>query len=175
MKFLKSIALCAATLAAQPALAETLGTITATMDGEERTWFITADGGESQSSLVQPMAGMLMGSSIILWGVPDEDIVATTKDVLTLDATLMRGAGGMMPVNPQARYLVTGFNDQWIAVDEGQTEMTLTAVEPVGDGLHVAGTFTATANYTQDMTDQDVDRSKTKVISGSFDVTLPAP
>lgn len=175
MHILKSLALCATILAAHPAMADTLGTITATMDGKERTWFITAEDGESQSSFVQPMAGMLTGSSFILWGVPDEGIVATMKDVLMLDATLMRGAGGMMPVTPTARYLVTGFKDQWIAVDEGQTEMTLTTIEPIDGGLHVAGTFTATANYTEDMREQDVDRSKSKVIRGSFDVTLPAP
>lgn len=175
MHILKTFAICATTLAALPAMADTLGTITATMDGEERTWFITAEDGESQSSFVQPMAGMLMGSSFILWGVPDEDTVATMKDVLMLDATLMRGAGGMIPVNPTTRYLVGGFKDQWVAEEEGQTEMTLTTIEPIDGGLHVAGTFTATANYTQDMTGQEVDRSKIKVISGSFDVTLPAP
>ena len=173
---LRILTFCAvASLAALPARAETLGTITATIDGAERTWFVTAEGGESQSSFIQPMAGMLNMSSFILWGNPKEDVLATNKDVLMLSATLVRGAGGMMPVTPETRYLVNGFKDQWIAVDEGLTEMDLTTIEPVDGGLHVAGTFTAQANYTQDMMEQDVDRSKTKVITGRFDVTLPAP
>mgnify|MGYP001818386064 CR=1 FL=1 len=158
-----------------PALAETIGTITATVDGQEKTWYVTAADGESQSSWVQPMPGMLSMSSFSLWGNPSEEEIASVKDVLAIGFTVVRGRGGMTPANPEVQYLVTGFDDQWVATGEGATDLTISELERAGEGVRVAGSFTAHAHYTSDGARLELDRSRGKTISGSFQATLPAP
>ena len=78
------------------AAADTLGTITASIDGgAEKTWYVTAIDGETQSSWIQVMPGSMNMASVSLWGNPAEDQVGALSDALLLSVALVRQPGGM--------------------------------------------------------------------------------
>ncbi|WP_116134670.1 hypothetical protein [Tropicimonas sp. IMCC34043] len=156
--FLASLCLSALSLSA--ASAETLGTIEATWDGADRTWFITSGNGESQSS-VDTTAGVM--DSVTLWGNPAETDLAATRDVVELSFVTMRGPTGKIATSGEMRYLLNAYQDFWDASEEGRTEVTLTAYDRSDTALHLAGTFEAKADHAGESRD----------VSGRFDVTFP--
>lgn len=140
--------------------AETLGTIAATWDGQDRTWFITSRDGESQST---HKSLSKLGDVVGLWGNPGEDDLAATKDVLELTFTTMTGPQGKIGIGAEMRYLIQAYQDYWDASEEGQTKVTLTTYEKTDTALHIAGTFEARPAHA----------GETREVNGSFDVTFP--
>jgi len=155
---------------ASPGYSETWGTITASIGGEaERTWFITGEGDESQSSFIQVMPGKLSAASFILWGTADEPGDENWRDVMHLRATLMPEPGGFAAVS-NLDYMEE-FNTKYWTADAENSEVVLSVVEQIDGNLHVAGTFTAEAIYAEGY--ENIDPTRTTTIVGRFDVTLP--
>lgn len=148
--------------AISPAFAETLGTISAEWQGEPRTWYATADGGESQSNYDDSAKVV---RSVSIWGNPQESDLASTKDSVELTFTVMRGPKGMTAMAPEFRYFISGYSDMWNASDEGKVEVTLTSFEETDAAVHIIGSFTATPEHSGETTD----------VSGDFDITFPRP
>ena len=147
-------------LSTSVAHADTLGTITGTWDGSERTWFVTAVDGESQSAHTDA-ARIIDG--FILWGNPKESDLAAVKNVVSLEFTVMAGPKGKQAIDPALYVLDAGFSDRWDASAEGQTEVTIGSFEKTDTSVHVAGAFRATP----------IKADETREIEGTFDVTFP--
>jgi len=150
---------------------DVFGTLTATIEGAERSWFLTSDGGQSQShGLKIAVANM---QSFSLWGQPTADTVAEAKDSLLLKFDIMAVGGTTMPLNVSLTYLADGWASGWLANEEGQTVFTLSTLEEVDGGLLVEGSFASTAYYSDNLVSGQVDPSQTMQIDGNFSATLP--
>jgi len=150
---------------------EVFGTLTATIEGTERSWFLTADGEQSQShGLSIAVANM---QSFGLWGQPTADTVAETKDSLLLKFDIMKVGSTTMPLNVSLTYLADGWTSGWLANEEGQTTFTLSTLEAVNGGVLMEGSFASTAYYSDNLVSSQVDPSQTMQIDGSFSATLP--
>ncbi|SDJ35884.1 hypothetical protein [Lutimaribacter saemankumensis] len=154
------------------ASADTFGTISASIDGDTRTWFVTEQSGESQSSWARIMPGSLTGSNFTLWGNPDKTQLAATKGALILGAVLMPGAGGFTAI-PDVQYLENGFSAYWASVEDDPAEMNLAEVEEQGESLRVSGDFSARL-YFRSGAGQTPDRSRMITVSGTFKAAIPA-
>ena len=152
--------LAVAGLSAGVAHAETLGTITGTWDGSERSWFITVIEGESQSA--HNDAARVV-ETFTLWGNPEEDDLASVKNVVSLDFSVMTGAKGKQALNPALYVLENGFNDRWDGSADGQTEIKIETFVKTDASVHVTGTIHATP----------AKDGETRPFDGTFDVTFP--
>lgn len=149
---------------------EQLGTLTASIDGTEQQWFLTAKDGESQSSYTEVMKGL---TDISLWGHATDDSATSVKGALLIDFNLMSMGGGLSAVDATLQYLEDGYGGGYLAVSDGATRITVTAQEKQGEALHITGSFSATASYSDNPMQQQVDDSKQVTIEGSFDAVLP--
>ncbi len=146
-------------LGAGVAHADTLGTITANWQGGERTWFVTAKDGESQSSHDDSAKVVDM---FTLWGNPEEADLAATKNAISLGFNVMRGPKGKEAHGTEFYYLLSGFSDRWEAGEE-ETKVKLDLFEKTDTAVHVKGTFRASPTR----------EGETAKIDGVFDVTFP--
>lgn len=149
---------------------DNIGTITASVDGTEMTWYITAEDGESQSGALATMG--VPTTDISLWGNPDAGKLAMLTGALVIDFLAMT-AGGPVAVAPELQYLEDGYTGAWIALSDDTVTVTLTALEQSDSTVHVAGDFEATAAFTDDMATMTTDPTRTKHIAGHFEATLP--
>ncbi|CUH64863.1 hypothetical protein TG4357_01541 [Thalassovita gelatinovora] len=150
---------------------DAFGTLTARLDGVERTWFLTALEEESQSFGMTVTAASM--KSFSLWGQPTAETVAEVKDSLLLGFDVMTVGGSKIPLNVSLTYLADGWKSGWLANEEDQIVFSLTTLEEVGGGLFVEGSFTAAAHYSDTLVSGQVDPSQTMQIEGSFSATLP--
>ena len=168
-------AACAAVIALAPTMAsaeEVFGTITASLDGVERTWFLTSNDDESQSfGMTMEMANL---QSFSLWGQPSAEGVKTFDDTLLLSFDVMSVGGQTIPLNVSLTYLADGWKAGWLADEEGGMVFSLNALETSDQGVLVEGEFDATANYSEALAEGVVDASRTMRIDGGFSATLPA-
>ena len=154
------------------AAADTLGTITASIDGgAEKTWYVTAIDGETQSSWIQVMPGSMNMASVSLWGNPAEDQVGALSDALLLSVALVRQPGGMTGLGT-VQYLETGFRDFW-STEDNAVSVTIGALSADGDLLTISGSFEAEASLRRDASGEPADPPATKAIAGTFEVTVP--
>jgi hypothetical protein len=150
---------------------DVIGTITASLDGEERVWFLTMQDTESQTfGLTIAIANL---QSFSLWGQPDAQSVQVFKDSLLLSFEVMSVANQVMPVNVSVIYLAEGWQSGWLADDAEKITFSLTTLEKTEEGVVVAGSFDAAANYSEPLAGGDVDASRTMQIIGTFTATLP--
>lgn len=166
--------LAAAAMAAFPlsAASETIGTITAAIDGAgEATWYAAEDGGESQSFWVGIMPGSLTGASFSIWGNPTQGELAETRNVVVLGATLLPGAEGFAAV-ATLEYLERGYSAFWSSVEEDPVDLTLETIEAEGDALRVSGSFAGRVFYSDDPAAPGRDRDTARTIEGRFEAVL---
>ncbi|MCI2394389.1 hypothetical protein [Aliiroseovarius sediminis] len=150
---------------------DAFGTLTARLDGAERTWFLTSQGAESKSfGLTIAVANM---KSFTLWGQPTTETTAEMKDSFLLGFDVMTVGDTVIPLNVSLTYLADGWKSGWLANEEDQIVFSLTTLEEVDDGLFVEGTFSAAAYYSEALTRGEVDPSRTMQVDGSFTATLP--
>lgn len=158
--------------AAGPALAETIGRVTASLDGAaERTWFAHEEGGESQSFWFQTMPGSLNAAGFSIWANPAEG-ADVTDDVIVLGATLLRGPAGYVAI-ADLEYLENAYSAYWTNPGEDTARIDLTRVEEEGDRLIVEGSFTAPVFYTENAANPQTDMTRTMTITGTFSARLP--
>lgn len=164
----------AAALCVAPSLSfaqEVIGTITASLDGEERTWFLTLDDKESQSFGFSMAVANLQSFS--LWGQPDAQSVKTLDDTLLFTFDIMTVADQVMPAGASVIYLEDGWQSGWLADDPEKVSFSLTTLEKTDEGVVVAGSFDAATNYSKPLAGGEVDASRTMQITGTFTATLP--
>jgi hypothetical protein len=150
---------------------DVFGTLTATVEGAERRWFLTADGEQSQSQRLTIAVANLQSFS--LWGQPTADTVSEAKDSLLLKFDIMAVGGNIMPLNVSLTYLADGWASGWLASEENQTVFTLSTLEEVDGGIFLEGSFASTAYYSDNLVSGQVDPSQTMQIDGRFSATLP--
>jgi hypothetical protein len=148
---------------------DVFGTLTATIDGTERSWFLTADGEQSHGMTIA-VANM---QSFSLWGQPTADTLAEAKDSLLLKFDIMAVGSTAMPLNVSLTYLADGWASGWLANEEGQTTFTLSTLEEVDGGVLIEGSFASTTYYSDNLVSSQIDPSQTMQIDGSFSATLP--
>ncbi|MGC9369090.1 MAG: hypothetical protein ACP5DX_06070 [Paracoccaceae bacterium] len=147
-----------------------LGTIEATVDGQARTWYLTAQDGESQSDFAQIMRGM---NAVSLFGHPTDDSITAVKGALLIDFSLITLGGTPSVADATLQYLEDGYGGGYLATTDGATQVSLDAVEVKDDTLHIEGHFAATAAYSDDIMRQTTDDSRTITLNGSFRATVP--
>jgi hypothetical protein len=153
------------------ATAETLGRITASIDGgAEKTWFVTSIDGQTQSSWIQAIPGSLNMSSASLWGEPNEDRVGSQNEALLLDVYLARQPGGMAGLGT-VTYLETGFRDYW-STEENAVAVTIGDLSAEGDVLTISGSFEAEPTLRVDSSGAPADPPQSKSITGTFEVRV---
>lgn len=166
-------ALSLAALMLLPGLAtaqDLLGTISASVDGTEMSWYLTAEGGESQSGARATMGVPMV--DISLWGNPAPDQLATLKGALVIDFKAVT-TGGARAMTPEIQYLEDGYAGAWIALTDDVVSVSLTSFDKTDSAVTLAGSFEATAAFTDDMATMQTDPTRTRVITGSFEATLP--
>lgn len=172
-------AVFAAALSLTPTMSfaqEVFGNITASIDGEERTWFLTAQDNESQSfGLSIAVANM---QSFQLWGQPSEDSVQIFEDSLLFTFDIMSVAGQLIPLNAEVIFLADGWKSGWMAGESDEEAndivLSLTTYEKRDDGVFVEGSFGATAGYREPLSSGEIDLMRTMQINGSFSALLPS-
>ncbi|MEB8388554.1 hypothetical protein OO012_15110 [Rhodobacteraceae bacterium KMM 6894] len=150
---------------------EVFGTMTASLDGVERTWFLTSQDGESQSfGLSMAVANL---QSFSLWGQPSADSVQTTADTLLLSFDVMSVGDQTIPLNMSLMYLENGWQSGWLTDEAERIDFALTTLEKSDAGVLVEGRFETDANYRAPLASGEIDTSRTMQISGIFTATLP--
>lgn len=168
----------AAALSLAPTLSfaqEVFGNITATLDGEERTWFLSSQDNESQSFGLSIAVANLQ--SFQLWGQPTEDTVQVSEDSLLFSFDVMSVGGQLIPLNATVMYLGDGWRSGWIA-SESEPEasdiaLSLTSIETRDDGVFIEGSFEATAHHREPLAGGEFDPARTMQINGSLSALLP--
>ena len=148
---------------------EVLGTIEARQEDTFRTWFVTRDGEQSQSSW-REMAPNLV--QVSLWGHVTEDSATSVNEALILDFNVMTSGGTRTVIDPTLQYLSEGYGGGWLALDDTSLTLAIETFESSGDGLAVAGTFAATLTYSTDLMQQVLDPSQTQTMEGRFSAVL---
>lgn len=150
---------------------EVFGTIVASLDGVERTWFLTAQDDDSQSfGLTIAIANL---QSFTLWGQPSADDVKTMQDSLLLTFDIMSVAGQTIPASLSVIYLEDGWKSGWISDDAENITFELTTLEKTGAGVVLEGSFATVANYREPLSSGEIDTSRTMQINARFKATLP--
>lgn len=162
-------ALCAMLFPLEVSAQTTLGTITASVAGTERTWYITEEDGETQSLLMSPMSGLFQ---VTLWGNPSAEINAQIEGAMILGFMVLN-RGGAQVMEPTLQWLEQGYGGGWLALDESAVSITMTSAEETETGLTLAGTFKATAAFSDQVMAQIVDPNRSVEIEGSFEANLP--
>ncbi len=155
---------------------DVFGNITATLDGEERTWFLTAQDNESQSFGLSIAVANLQ--SFQLWGQPTENTVQVFEDSLLFSFEVMSVGGQMIPLNAGVTYLSDAWKSGWV-VSESDEEandivLSLTTFEKRDEGFFVEGSFEAAAHYREPLAGGEIDPARTMQINGSFSALLPS-
>lgn len=167
-------AACAAAIVLVPNFSfaqEVFGTINASLDGVERTWFLTSNDNDSQSmGMTMAIANL---QSFSLWGQPIAESVKTFDDTLLLSFEVMSVGEQLIPLNISLTYLADGWRSGWLSEDADKMVFSLTKLEKSDDGVFVEGSFAAAASYSEPLAGGEVDASRTMQINGSFSATLP--
>lgn len=149
---------------------EVLGTIEARQDDTFRTWFVTREGSQSQSSWQEMAPGLI---DVTLWGHATDDSATSVNEALVLDFDVMTAAGTPVVIEPTLQYLSEGYGGGWLALDDTSLSVAIEAIDVTEAGLALAGTFTATLTYSTDVMKQTLDPTRTQTMEGRFQVALP--
>lgn len=163
----------AALLALAPSLAgaqEVVGTIEATFQGEDKTWYITFKDAVSESSWTD-----IAGTHVLaLSGQPAPDALATLEGSLFLSVVVMDVGGTVHTVQPTLQYLSGGYTSAWLAQEEGDVTMTAAKMVRSGDVLEFEADFVANVAYSEQVPQGIVDETTRQVMTGHIAVKIPA-
>lgn len=153
---------------------DVIGTINATLDGKERTWFLTMQDSESQSfGLTVTMANL---QSFTLWGQATDQTVNSAEGSFLFTFEVMSVAGQMIPVNASVMYMSDGWKSGWYA-DRAENEesiaFSLTTLKTDDAGVLVEGSFKAAAGFREPLSSGEIDPARSMQIDGNFTAMLP--
>ncbi|PWG18057.1 hypothetical protein [Salibaculum griseiflavum] len=162
----------ATAIAALPVVAqaqEVIGTATGTIDGEEHTWFLTAQDGQSQSDFSE--MGSIVDVSILAHASPDT--IMSTKDGLMLSWSVFDMANPA-PQGVELRYMAgDSFMQAYTAPEDAPVTLDLSTFTKVEDGLHVAGMVTGSLGWSEGI-GSSPDMADSHEVAISFDAVVPA-
>lgn len=167
--FLNS-ALLAACLPCAALAQEVIGSINAAVDGTPKSWYVTQENGASQS-FVMAMAQDLY--EVTLWGNPTPDNNAQFNGALILDFIVLARGDSPKPMEPSLQWLEQGYLAGYLALDDHTLDVTLSKAEETTTGFSVAGTFHATAQFSDQIMLQMTDPTRTVAFDGNFAANVP--
>lgn len=144
---------------------EVVGTITGTLDGEDRVWFITAMGGNSSSyrSEMGPI------TNVTIFGHASDDTIMSAKDALIIDFSLMNGE--VFPDTLSVAFSDSSVEGNYYANNDNVATLTLTRIADENGQLTLEGAFTATMAYGASY-GAPLDPENTRAAEGTFSLTL---
>lgn len=145
------------------------GSITATLTGEERVWFITAmkDKSSSHWSEMGPL------TNVNIWGHATDDSIMGSKDALIIQFSLMNGE--VFPDTLSVMFSDSSVPGNYYASDADMTGLNLSRIKDNDGQLTLNGAFSATMAYAESY-GAPPDRENTRHVQGTFEVTLyPRP
>ncbi|MGE4325002.1 MAG: hypothetical protein AB7E21_02695 [Pseudodonghicola sp.] len=156
-------------LPAQASAAE-VGRITAMVDGNRHDWVLINETGSPRNAARVVMNGL---DDILLWGAVSAADPGTPVGALRLHFSLITIGQTPKAADATLQYLQNGDKSGYLAVEDGLTHITVTRAETQADGLHLAGTFTARAGFSEQINLRLTDKLRTIQIDGSFEAVLP--
>lgn len=150
---------------------EVFGTITASFEGEERKWFLTSQDDGSQTLGVLVAVANLQ--SFTLSGQSSAETVAQINESLLLKFDVMTMGKQVIPLNVSLKYLADGWKSGWLADEDSGIVFSLATLEKQGDGVYLEGSFSAVAEYSENLISGQTDAARTMQIDGSFNGLLP--
>ena len=154
---------------------ELLGTLTGTVDGEKRTWYVTAAEMEGETvSQSDFMGDPSSGATVSLFGHPTESVMSSKASILLSFSVNSPGAprvsgveityGGFSKVEGQTGFYNSG--------NDGQAEVVVSSFGAEGERLKISGTFSGTMPFRASTSKEpDMDHVVT-VTDGSFDTLI---
>lgn len=176
---IRILALAATLLLAAPAIAQnsigetvTVGEITATLDGAERTWFLTeaeiTSDGATEIMSQSDFSGDASWADVSLFGHTTPDTIMNSTEGLAIS---FASSGPGEADGVEIRFLTEGMFKGYVAEGENGARVTVDSLAAEGEGLRISGTFAATLGYS-DTSGGPVDMTNTRAIEGSFDVVV---
>jgi hypothetical protein len=165
-------------LAAAPAVAqdvEILGTLTGTVDGASRSWYVTAAEMQGETVSQSDFTGNPAGSvTVSLFGHATESVMNSADSILlsfsvsSPDAPRVSGAeityGGFSKVDGQTGFYNSG--------NDGQAQVVVTSFGPEGDRLRIGGTFSGTMPFRATTAREPDTEHVVTVTDGRFDALI---
>ncbi len=146
---------------------EAIGTLKGTLDGQKRTWIVYADDGDSNWTGGDDFPGLgIVGHAE---GTDSNDFAGA----IDIGFNVYLKQQPLEFQSPHVNYYETSILDAYFSLpDTEPAQFTITSIQVIGDKLAIKGTFTAKLYYSNNM-GRDVDMSKSKSVTGTYDVTLP--
>ena len=156
------------TAAAPGSAQDVRGEITATLDGEERQWFVTGTNLVSQST----WSGNVSYAKVELYGHASDETITDAGEALQINfGVLTQDDGSASSELPEMTYLADGMGESYVANSDTGADVRVESIEIDGSQLSISGTFEASLAFTGDL-GQTIDQSRTKPIRGRFDAEI---
>ena len=146
---------------------ESIGTIEGTLDGEQRTWIVYADDGDSDWT----GGGDFPALGIVghVEGTDSNDFARA----IDIGFNVYLKQQPLEFQDPHVNYFDTSILDGYFSSpDTEPAQFTITSLQVIGDKLAIKGTFTSKLYFSNNM-GRNLDMSKSKSVTGTYDVTLP--
>lgn len=133
---------------AAPQARDADGLISATLDGAERTWYITSadyDGKLMSQSDWSPLYGSVTGVS--LFGHTTPTTALSSNEALLVAFSLVEADGQWTASDPEITWLSGGLMNNHSSTYDGSAEVTIESAEFDGDQLTISGTFSGSLPF----------------------------
>lgn len=146
---------------------EVTGTIAATLNGEERTWFITETPQMSQSD----WKDFGYQASVSLLGHSTDNTVTSSHQALMVKFEYWGSDGAYTISAPEVVYLSQGMMKAHVGRQEDGVQINITSAEVNGDRLKIEGTISGDLIFTEVMM-RKKDPNDVLSVEGSFSADL---
>ena len=153
------------------------GTITAMLDGEERTWYVTSGTMQGQFVSQSDFRDMgMIGTSVTILGHATSNTVIGSKEAIIMTFTVHNKDSAPRVERPEIAYLSGGMMKRHTTDDGGAAELTVTSASVDGELLNIAGTFSGSLVYsTFDGSPPENGKQTMTLSDGTFDVKVHPP
>ncbi len=149
--------------------AEVIGTITGTLDGAEKSWYVTSDDNTSQSD----WTGGDNYPALTIFGHATNDNTWNSKGALIISFSVPIEQLPMEFQDGEVIFVNSNMADSFISSrDLAPPKFTITSMQVVDGKLAIKGTFAAKLFHSSNF-GRDMDPDNTKMVEGVFETTLP--
>ncbi|MCV2865144.1 hypothetical protein [Defluviimonas sp. WL0075] len=150
--------------------ADTYGEIRATLNGEDRVWYILGSEGSSNSDWTQLVRTMF---DVSLWGSAEEADPYYVPGALLIDFSALGSEDDWDASEIEVQYLENGYVSMYLANDDEDSAVTIDDLRVEDGTMFLSGSFYSNVYYRANAMSLETDRSKSIVIKGTFRVELP--